>query len=398
MTTSVVASAAELSVPTVTAEALLARRDAVVIDLRSPAEFAEDHLPGAINLPLLDDLGRALVGRLYGQVSPSSAFGEARELVRGRIHWLLQGVFAAAGEPVPATSLAPLYERLTQDGIAGLEGSLCILPGAPPPERAIVLCCWRGGLRSRSVVALLRGLGVERAVGLEQGYKGYRAHVRTELALWRAPPTIVLRGLTGVGKTLVLDELERLRPGWTVDLEALAGHRSSILGGVGMIPASQKAFESRLAARLRRGFAGPLVLEGESRKVGDAIVPAALWRALEEGTSIELEAALERRVHVLLEDYLATESRRAELRGALPFLERRLGACKWAGRLVALLDERRDAELAELLLERYYDPLYRQSESRHARAAAFDSSDPARAAAEVAAWIERRLAGGRAAP
>jgi tRNA 2-selenouridine synthase len=385
------------AVPVSPAAQVVGQRDAVVVDLRSPAEFAADHLPGAVNVPLLDDLARALVGRLYGRVSPEAAFDQARTIVRDSVAELVRAVFVAAGEPPPAAGADQLYESLTADGLAGLEGATEPQP-APLPERPVVLHCWRGGLRSRSVVALVRALGLRRAVGLERGYKGYRELVRAELERWSPPPTFVLRGLTGVGKTLVLRELERLRPGWTLDLERLAGHRSSILGSVGLAPVSQKAFESAIAARLRAGFPGPLVVEGESRKVGDAIVPPALWGALEAGTSIELVAPTARRVQVLVDDYLATEARRTELRTRLPFLERRLGPRAWAGRLVGLLDERRDEELTALLLERYYDPLYRHSESRHDYAVTLDAGDPARAAARVAAWIESRAAGSEIRP
>jgi tRNA 2-selenouridine synthase len=376
-------------VPVVPAAEVLRRADAVVVDLRSPAEFASDHLPGAVNAPLLDDVARALVGRLYGRVSPEAAFDEAREIVRDRVVELAGAVFAAAGEPPPVRGIEALYEGLTAEGLAGLEEATAPRP-APSPERPVVLHCWRGGLRSRSVVALVRALGLRRAVGLARGYKGYREEVRAELEGWQAPPTFVLRGLTGVGKTLVLRELERQRPGWTLDLEAAAGHRSSILGSVGLAPVSQKAFESALATRQRRGLPGPLVVEGESRKVGDAIIPPRLWEAMEGGASIELTAPTPRRVEVLVQDYLASEERRAELRTKLPFLERRLGPRAWTGRLVALLDARRDEELAALLLERYYDPLYRHSESRHAYATTIEATDPGRAAADVAAWIEAR--------
>ena len=381
------------AVPAVEASELLRRSDAVVVDLRSPSEFAADHVPGAVNVPLFGDVERAIVGRLYGRVGPEAAFEEARSLVRGSVLELARDVFAAAGEQPPSASAAEaLYESLTSDGIAGLEQATPT-SSASLPERPLVLYCWRGGLRSRSVVALVRELGLHRAVALARGYKGYRDEVRGELERFSAPRTFVVRGLTGVGKTLVLRELEALRPGWTVDLEQLAGHRSSILGSVGLEPVSQKAFESRLAARLRGRVEAPLVVEGESRKVGDTILPQSLWNAMEGGVSIELSAPTARRVEVLCDDYLATPQRRAELRSKLPFLEQRLGARAWDGRLVALLDEGRAGELAELLLEHYYDPLYRHSGARHAAEVSIDATDPARAAADVARWIEERTHG-----
>ncbi|HVS18945.1 MAG TPA: tRNA 2-selenouridine(34) synthase MnmH [Planctomycetota bacterium] len=376
-------------VPVVAASELLASADAVVVDLRAPVEFAEDHVPGAVNVPLFDDVGRALIGTLYARVSPEAAFARARELVGGHLGALVDGVCDAAGERVPTDALDTLYAEMTAGGLADLEASLPVAAG-DLPARPVVLHCWRGGMRSRSVVALMRALGLERAVGLEGGYKAYRRRVVEELVGWQAPTTYVLRGLTGVGKTLVLRELAALRPGWTLDLEGIAGHRSSILGRVGLEPVTQKTFESGLAARVRAGFPGPVVFEGESRKVGDAIIPETLWRAMGAGTSIELVATTETRVRVLLDDYVADEAHRAQLREALPFLEERLGRRTWAGRLTGLLDAGRDAELALLLLEHYYDPLYRHSEARHDCAVTIASDDPARAAREVAAWIEAR--------
>jgi tRNA 2-selenouridine synthase len=384
------------AVPTVAAEDLRGLRDALLVDLRSPAEHAQDHLPEAINIPLLDDAERALVGTLY-RASPEAAFGQGLAAVGARIAALVAEVGRRAGWRPPSEDLDGLFAAVARGGIAELERAVASREPGAPPERAVVLHCWRGGLRSRSVVALLRALGLERAVALAGGYRAYRALVLRELAAWQAPPTFVLRGLTGVGKTLVLRELERLRPGWTLDLEGLAGHRSSILGMVGLEPVSQKRFDSRLCSRLAAGFAGAAVVEGESRKVGDVTLPAALWSALQSGTNALLEAPPERRVEVLIDDYLAHPEARAELRAQLPFIEGRLGASH-RGALVALLDARRERELVRLLLERYYDPLYRHSERGRAYAARFDASDPARAAREVAEWIDQTLRRRSASP
>ena len=193
----------------------------------------------------------------------------------------------------------------------------------------------------------------------------------------------MLRGLTGVGKTLVLRALGERRADWCLDLEGLAGHRSSILGMVGLRPASQKLFESRLARRIAQGFSGPCVVEGESRKVGDVILPPPVWRAIEDGTALEIRGPMERRVRVLIEDYLTGPDSRRELAQQLPFLETRLGR-RWSGVLVGLLAAGREEELVELLLEHYYDPLYRHSEGQREYAAVFDASDPDRAAGEIA--------------
>ena len=364
--------------------------DARLVDLRSPAEFAEDHLPGAVNRPLFDNAERALIGTLYKQRSPQAAFDEARELVLGKIRDLVDGIAEAAGRAPVSQNLEGLVRRITEGGFEHTNRALEIAPADALPAGALVVHCWRGGMRSASVARLLRELGWDDVFLLEGGYKRYRKHVLASLDAWSAPPSFVLRGSTGVGKTLVLRAVERLRPGWTLDLELHAGHRSSILGMVGLAPCNQKTFDTRIATRLREGFPGPCVLEGESRKVGDSIVPASVWRALKEATHLRLTAPVERRVKVLIDDYLATEASRAELRGQLPFIEARLGSKKWTGELVARLDDGREAELVEILLERYYDPLYRHSEKDYVYSAEFDTSDVERAAAEIVAWIEER--------
>lgn len=363
-----------------------------VIDLRSPGEFAEDHLPGARNVPLFDDVERALVGTLYKRRSPDAAFDAAREITARKIEELVRAIGAIAGWQPPREDLVRRLLERTAGGVAALEGELGVRALEALPAEPVVLHCWRGGLRSRSVVSFLRELGLDRAVGLVGGYKAYRRLVLEELEAWRGPQAFCLRGLTGVGKTLVLRALEELRPGWTVDLEGLAAHRSSILGMVGLRPVPQKRFESRLAARLRAGFAGPVVYEGESRRVGDAILPLRVWESLCGATNLLLSAPLERRVEVLIEDYLAHESSRDELRRQLPFIEKRLGPRRFDGALVALLDAGRDAELVECLLERYYDPLYTHSEKGKDYAFEVDTSDPEAAARAIAAWVEERPA------
>jgi tRNA 2-selenouridine synthase len=381
------------SVPMAAAAAVLDARPARLFDLRSPAEFAEDHLPGAVNVPLFDDLERALIGTLYARVSPAAAFEEGRARTLARVAPLVRELAAHCGWREAADDLEARVERLTAPGIEGLERRLEPV-AAEVDARSAVFYCWRGGLRSRAMIALLRGLGHAEVVGIAGGYRSYRRCVRARIEAWSAPPSVVLRGLTGVGKTLVLRELARRRPEWVLDLEALAGHRSSILGSVGLTPASQKLFDSRLAARLARGFGAVVALEGESRKVGDIVVPETVWRAIDGGVGLELVAPPARRVRVLLDDYLASDRSRSELAERLPFIEQRLGP-RWSGVLVGLLARGREAELVEHLLEHYYDPLYRHSEGGRGYHARFDASDPAGAADAIEAWVERERAGDR---
>ena len=153
-----------------------------------------------------------------------------------------------------------------------------------------------------------------------------------------------------------------------------------------------KTFDSLLFQRLSQGFPGPVVFEGESRKVGDSIQPESVWHALQAGANIHITCSFERRVQVLIEDYLEHHENRDQLAGQLPFIEQRLGAAKWSGRLVELLQSGREEELVGLLLEHYYDPLYRHSETGRDYAFGVDSTDPQRAAQEIAAGIESALA------
>jgi len=378
------------TVPMASIQEVLATPGVRIVDLRSPAEHAEDHPPGAINVPLFDDVERALVGTLYKRASPEEAFEEGRRITLRRVQSLVEEIAKVAGREPVHEGLEERVRELTAGGIGHVNRALEPVPVKALQENAVVVLCWRGGLRSSSVVALLRALGWSEVVGLDGGYRGYRRRVFQELVEWQGPPTFVLRGSTGVGKTLVLREIERLCPGWTVDLEGLAGHRSSILGMVGLSPCSQKTFDSRLAARLREGFPGPVIFEGESRKVGDVIIPTAVWRALDGGVNLYLEAPVEYRIGTLIADYLASDPSREELRRQLPFIEHRLGPRKWDGELVRLLDEGREEELVAVLLEHYYDPLYRDSEKGRKYAVTLDASDVERVAREAVGWIRAR--------
>ncbi len=380
-------------VPALAAGELLAG-EALVIDLRSPAEFAEDHVPGAHNVPLFDDTERALIGTLYRRESPERAFREGREIVVAHIHELCARIARLAGETLGAEDLAARVRAATERGIDELERVVAAVPVRERPAHPVVLHCWRGGLRSRSVAWLLRSIGFERVHVLQGGYRAWRSEIVRFLEGARFPPAFVLRGLTGVGKTLVLRELERLHPGWTIDLEALAGHRSSLLGMVGLEPVSQKRFESRLFARLRQGLGPVVVFEGESRKVGDVILPRELWRALSGGTSIELVTSVERRVEVLEQDYLAAPGCEAELLRQLPLLEARVKRASGEPGLCERLRAGEVDELVRVLLERHYDPLYRHGEQGRHCATRVDSTVPARAAREIASWIEAQSTSG----
>src|SRR6185436_8463623 len=146
------------SVPMARAEAVLERRPRLLIDLRSPGEFAEDHLPGAVNVPLFDDLERALIGTLHARSSPDAAFAEARARTLERITGFTREIAVLAGWRLPDVDLARRVVEMTDAGMERLERELEPAPAAVTSD-SVVTYCWRGGLRSRSVIALLRGLG-----------------------------------------------------------------------------------------------------------------------------------------------------------------------------------------------------------------------------------------------
>jgi tRNA 2-selenouridine synthase len=332
------------------------------VDLRSPAEFARDHVPSAINVPLFDDQQREIIGTLYKKESPQSAFHTGLAFVEERLPRLLEALF---GHPLDSSEWLPRFQDLGVRIGAGAD-VLELEPYTPsqslPAEPPLVLYCWRGGMRSRSVAALLKALGLP-VVLLEGGYKNYRTWVRAQLAAMVPPNVTVLRGPTGVGKTLILAQLERRRPNTTLCLESLADHRSSVLGAIGKAPVSQPFFDSKLVARLQALDGRPFFVEGESRKVGDVILPEKLWLAMECGRQIQLQATTETRVRNLMDDYLAADGAMEAICAHLPFLEGRIGK-KWTGQLEQWLREGRAADVVEVLLERYYDPLYAHSDKR----------------------------------
>lgn len=239
-----------------------------IIDVRSPSEFEEDHLPGAINLPVLSDAERIEVGTLH------------------------------TDNPFEARRVGAII--ISRNVAAHLESALA----DRDRDWAPLLYCWRGGMRSCSMAVILRSIGW-RARILQDGYKAWRNFLRTDLQYLLATPRLdlqVLGGLTGSGKTRLLHAL-RDAGAQVLDLEGLANHRGSLLGTVGPQP-SQKRFESGIYDALQ-GFdlSRQVFLEAESNRIGALHIPAALWKRLPDGTVHEVTMPLEARSAYLLEDY-----------------------------------------------------------------------------------------------
>ncbi len=313
--------------PTTVAD--LAAFDAL-IDVRSPAEFALDHIPGAINCPVLDDEQRRIVGTTYVQVS---AF-EARKI----------------GGAMVARNIAAHIDALF---------------GERPKDWRPLLYCWRGGMRSGSFTTWLRLIGWD-AQQLHGGYKAWRAHVIERIAAL-APqlPLRVLCGPTGSAKTRVLQALGGLGE-QVLDLEALAAHRGSVLGALpGVAQPSQKGFETRLATALAGlDLQRRVWVEAESRKIGRLSLPAPLLERLRASPVVEIDATPAARLAYLLRDYAALGDdpqdlcdKLGQLHGLLP----NETLAQWQ----AWAQARELAPLYAALMARHYDPLYARSQRQN---------------------------------
>ena len=307
----------------------IAQFDAI-IDARTPAEFELDHIPGAINCPVLSNEERITIGTIYKQVSPF----EAKRL----------------GAALVAENLAKHLKESFAD---------------KPANWKPVVYCWRGGLRSGSMVTWLRLVGWD-AQQLAGGYKAFRHHVVDQIeAIVPKLQLQVLCGATGSAKTRVLHAL-KAQGAQVVDLEGLARHKGSLLGSLpGVAQPSQKNFETLLAQELQAlDVRRPVFIEGESPKIGRIALPLTLVKHMHRSAVIEIQATAEARLAYLLSDYAYLGEHVEPLCERLAYLKEIQGAQtvqrwqEWAqsGDLPSLFSE---------LMQLHYDPLYARSQSKH---------------------------------
>lgn len=305
-----------------------------IIDVRSPSEYAVDHLPGAINLPVLDDAERAEIGTLYVQTS----------------RFLARRLGAA---------------KISRNIAAHLEGPMA---GWGKEIRALVYC-WRGGQRSGAMALVMDQVGWDVTL-VDGGYKRWRRQVVASLHAGEEglamPGFLLLEGPTGTGKTVLLDRLRAIGV-QTLDLEALARHRGSLFGAMPGGQPSQKQFETRIYEALERlDPARPVIAEAESSRIGDLSIPARLWEALEAAGRIAVIAPMAARVKHILAHYADIAGDRTALDVAidrLPSHHSRETVDRWRA-LAAAGDI---GTLARELMEAHYDPAYARWSSRRRR-------------------------------
>lgn len=305
----------------ITYESIYKRDDICFVDVRTPDEYSDAHIPGAISLPILANAEHVRVSTEYMQGDKEQA--------------------KSLGVRYASARLPEIHDRIREMIANGQQ---------------VVLYCWRGGYRSHALFSLLSGLGLP-VCKLSGGYKAYRRFVnRSWSAALEGKKWYALYGDTGTGKTMLLTELEGMGAR-VIDLEKLAVHRGSLLGGIGLPPQpSQKMFEGHLQKSLFSLPVGPVFVEGESRKIGALILPQPVYSALQNAQKIHITSTIETRMHRLEKEYAHHSGQ--EITQAIDSLQSYIGK-ETVRHLLNEWHAGRTENVIRNLLERYYDPKYR---------------------------------------
>jgi tRNA 2-selenouridine synthase len=312
----------------ITVEDLFNINNPIIIDIRSPIEYKDGAIPGAINIPLFTDEERKEVGTIYKHEGQDQAKWRAMEIVSPKLPSFLQSIKEVS------------------------------------PEKGVhpIIHCWRGGSRSKAVVTFLDFAGI-RAKRLIGGYKAYRQYILGEIPNMLPDRAIVLHGLTGVGKTKILNLMQK--NGYPVlDLEEMAGHRGSIFGTIGLDGGhNQKTFDSLLFERLQElKGATYFLMEAESKRIGKAAQPDELMAKKTGGIHFYLHTAIEHRVTHLVDEYVTPFEHlpwyHNEIQESLERVLRRVKDQEIKNALVEHLVNHQYTEMIKILLASYYDPKY----------------------------------------
>ena len=302
-----------------------------IIDVRSPAEYQEDHVPSSINLPVLNDKERALIGTIYKQKNKFEAKKLGAALISKNI----------------SLSIKKTLLTKTRDWKP-------------------LIYCWRGGQRSYALATILSQIGWDVGI-IEGGYKSFRKVVTkfldTEISAFKI---ILIAGNTGTAKTEMLKALSQ-KEIQTVDLEQLANHKGSVFGSQGQKQPSQKRFETNLFSVFMENKKDEfIVMEAESNKIGNIFIPKGLWSLMKKAPQIELVASLKNRSLFLVNQYSEITKNQKLLKKQIKSLERISGSKKITEWL-ALANDKKFSLLGMSLMENHYDPRYKKSRLRNRR-------------------------------
>ncbi len=319
----------------------------VFLDTRSPKEYEDDHILGAVSLPILDNEERHEVGLIYKQISQEQAIEKGLEYYAKKIPNIIKTV------------------KKYQD-------------------KTLMIYCARGGMRSRIIAALLESIGMK-VYQLKGGYKDFRNHLLEKIENFKLKPKIyVVHGLTCTGKT---DILKQFLP--FIDLEGLAQHRGSLYGAIGLQPNSQKKFENLLMARIEElNEQQYIILEGESRRVGNCIMPPFLWSAMVNGEYILVERENQLRFKAMVKEYFLNPIIAQEIKEISKGL-RRVISKENKEKMLEYIDKKEYEKAAEILLLKYYDPLYGHTLNRMDFKATINSDDVDQAVKKIKEYIEK---------
>lgn len=331
-----------LTAPQISIDSIWNKQEIAIIDVRSPKEFEEGSIPGARNIPLLTDLERSLIGTLYKQYGQQPAIEKGYDLFEPKI-----------------VDFLSQFDQF-------------------PKNQEIAIICARGGMRSQVITSFIRAHGYA-GVQVMGGYKAFRNWNLDRLDQFTLNHPVILHGKTGVGKTLVLYELDN-----ALDLEGLAQHRGSMFGAIGKCPVTQKSFDAALLKKLESlDNTRPVFIEGESRKIGNITLPAKLFGQMKSGRSILLEASITARASRTVEEYIDKHpDSRGEIRETILKLKRDLGKTN-VQNLVAEFDQEKYQACFEFILLNYYDRKYDYSMKSIEFEATISSESIALAAAAI---------------
>ena len=318
----------------------LDQESTLYLDIRTPAEFNESTIPGAVNIPIFNNQERAKVGTVYSQESPKKAKMLGVKLVAPKLPQLLEKI----------KSLADQYKN-------------------------IIVFCARGGLRSESIISFCDLIGLNNIYKLDGGYKAYRRFIIDNLTNYNLKSQLlVIHGFTGTGKTDLLYKLKQQGLP-IIDLEGLANHRGSAFGSIGLgKPTNQKQFDSLLWEKLNKLADTPIIaVEAESKRIGISVLPDFFLKAMDNGIHILLKRSLNTRIEQIFNEYSKSYQQDKDA-----FIDRTLESISAVKKHLIqkigkdgyqqLVQYCKDGELKKvikLLLTKYYDPLYKHSQKQH---------------------------------